>query len=157
VAARPRNTGWYAGFGNLAGKQAGVDYDPAGWRFMGATFDPSGLYRMQASLGWLAGNQLDAHTIHGHARALQDLFLSGLAGRPSSPVQPSALLLRPDKTATGNFLTFVDPQAGELFQRLRRSGIEFDHRGDRLRAGFGLYHTAADVELLLDRLASLEP
>ncbi|NNE23502.1 MAG: aminotransferase class V-fold PLP-dependent enzyme [Rhizobiales bacterium] len=157
VAPRPRNTGWYAGFGNLAGRQEGVDYDPAGWRFMGATFDPSGLYRMQASLGWLAANHLDARTIHGHARALQDLFLKGLAGRPSSPVQSSTLLVQPDRMAAGNFLTFVDARAGELFERLRRAGIEFDHRGDRLRAGFGLYHTAEDVELLVDRLGKLEP
>ena len=155
VAPRPRNTGWYAGFGSLAGKQTGVDYDPAGWRFMGSTFDPSGLYRMQASLGWLAENHLDAQTIHGHARGLQDMFIRGLAKRPSSPVQPSALLLRPDQTATGNFLTFVKPQAGELFQCLRRNGIEFDHRGNRLRVGFGLYHTASDVERLVDRLGHL--
>ena len=42
VALRPRNTGWFASFGTLSRGYRGVPYSADGWRFMGATFDPSG-------------------------------------------------------------------------------------------------------------------
>ena len=35
------------------------------------------------------------------------------------------------------------------------ANIVTDRRGRRLRIGFGLYHTAEEVDRLLDRLASL--
>ena len=54
-APRPRNTGWYASFASLSGPQDRVGYATDGQRFMGATFDPSGLYRMRAALDWMAG------------------------------------------------------------------------------------------------------
>ena len=76
-APRPRNTGWYASFASLSGPQDRVGYATDGQRFMGATFDPSGLYRMRAALDWMAGRGLDAATIHAHVMAL--------AGRYSWP------------------------------------------------------------------------
>jgi selenocysteine lyase/cysteine desulfurase len=35
--------------------------------------------------------------------------------------------------------------------------IVTDARGDRLRFGFGLYHTAKDVDRLVTRLSALPP
>jgi selenocysteine lyase/cysteine desulfurase len=155
IAPRPLNTGWYAGFGNLSGRQDGVDYDPSGWRFMGSTFDPSGLYRMRASLDWIAAHELTADIIHGHARYLQDMFLSGLRHFPACPLKIEDLLLDPSTMPTGNFLTFATGNAGELFQLLQSNGIDVDYRADRLRIGFGLYHCTADVEQLLLRLSQV--
>src|ERR1700740_76171 len=51
---RPRDTSWFADFGSLAapsGKSVGYPRDAG--RFLGATFDPSGLYRLAAVFGWL--------------------------------------------------------------------------------------------------------
>jgi len=46
-AMRPRDTGWFAAFGALErGGGASVAYGKDGTRFMGATFDPTGLYRL---------------------------------------------------------------------------------------------------------------
>jgi selenocysteine lyase/cysteine desulfurase len=51
---RPVDTGWYAGFGQLeTGVGDTIAYGEDGSRFAGATFDPSGVYRMDAVLGWL--------------------------------------------------------------------------------------------------------
>ena len=53
-APRPRDTGWFAAFGDLSGPQTGgVPFPRDGMRFMGATFDPSGLFRLVAALRWL--------------------------------------------------------------------------------------------------------
>src|SRR3546814_10887875 len=73
---RPRDTGWYAAFGALERSGGGVvAYAPDGRRFLGATFDPAGLYRLRAVLDLLERLGLDADGIHAHARALQDRFL----------------------------------------------------------------------------------
>lgn len=149
---RPRNTGWYASFGTIAGRQEGVPYPADGWRFMGATFDPSGLYRLRASLRWLAAEGLDAATIHAHAVALQERFAAALAERPLGPFALERLVVPLSEPARGNFLTFEHPQAGTWYKRLHEAGIVTDVRGERLRLGFGLYHAAEDVDRLVERL-----
>ncbi len=80
-APRPLDTGWYAGFGQLeTGVSATIAYGNDGSRFAGATFDPSGVYRMEAVLGWLATEGVTPFRIHEHAASLQDRFLAGSPG-----------------------------------------------------------------------------
>ncbi len=153
VAMRPRDTGWYAGFGALAGPQGAVAYPEDGWRFMGATFDPSGLYRLRASLEWLEACGLDARVVHAHARSLQDRFVGGLGGDRLGPFAREDLLVAPGDPLLGNFLTFRHDDAGHWCTRLRRAGVVVDARADRLRVGFGLYQSVHDVDRLLERLA----
>ncbi len=155
IAPRPRNTGWFASFGTLAGWQEGVPYPEDGWRFMGATFDPSGLYRMRSVLRWLEAERLEAATIHAHAVALQERFIMAMAEHPVGPFAPGRLVVPLDVTARGNFLTFACANAATWHRRLRAAGIVADVRGDRLRLGFGLYHTGADVDRLIERLRRL--
>lgn len=156
IAPRPRNTGWYASFGSLAEEQKSVAYGPGGVRFMGSTFDASGLYRMQASLVWLKERGINAGTVHDHARALQDRFLENLDRSAAGPLSRRSLLLDPGLTPAGNFLTFETPDAAGLFDLLRQNGIDVDYRGTRLRIGFGLYHCQDDVDALAGRLARIE-
>ncbi len=155
VAPRPRNTGWYAGIAELANAQSGVPYAEDGWRFMGATFDPSGLYRMRASLAWLERMGLDAHVIHAHARALQRQFVSGLDSQAFGPFDETALVVPVGDATIGNFLTFRNPDAGNWQGALRDRGVIVDSRGDRLRVGFGLYQSSEDVDALLQRIREL--
>ncbi|WP_341909266.1 aminotransferase class V-fold PLP-dependent enzyme [Ferrovibrio terrae] len=150
--ARPRDTGWYAAFGALSGAQDNrTAYAENGWRFMGATFDPSGLYRFNAVQDWLVQQGISVAMIHDHVRALQRKFIAAL---PKGPLQASQLVV-PDSLPHGNFLTFELADAEAVQQRLASAGVVTDHRGQRLRIGFGLYHTAADVEALLGRLQDL--
>jgi selenocysteine lyase/cysteine desulfurase len=155
VAPRPRNTGWYASFGTLSGRQEGVAYAEAGWRFMGATFDPSGLYRLRAVLRWLDEESLDAALIHAHAVALQERFMAAVAERPIGPFAPERLVVPLSEGSRGNFLTFDHPDAAEWYRRLHGAGIVTDVRGTRLRVGFGLYHTGQDVDRLVERVRRL--
>jgi len=153
---RPRNTGWYAGFGHLSGVQKGVPYAEDGWRFMGATFDPSGLYRLRAVLDWLKREGIDAALVHAHAEALQRKFMAAMAETPAGPFAPERLMVPLDHPSRGNFLTFEHDDAGRWYERLHANGIVTDVRGTRLRIGFGLYHTAGDVDRLVARLRDLK-
>jgi kynureninase len=154
-AMRPRDTGWYASFGALAGPQGEIGYAENGWRFMGATFDPSGLYRMGAMFDWLDARGLDAAAIHAHAHALQAIFAEGLAQRPNGVLALENLVVPLGEPARGNFLTFRHADAALWHEKLKQAGITVDLRGDRLRVGFGLYQNADDVRALLTRLAEL--
>jgi len=154
-AARPRNTGWYASFASLSGPQDRVRYATDGQRFMGATFDPSGLYRMRAALDWMAAHDLDAATIHRHAMALQAMFLADIAARPFGLFDPAHLVVPAQELSRGNFLTFDHPDALDWQARLKAKNIVVDVRATRLRVGFGLYHNAGDVERLLQRLRTI--
>lgn len=155
-APRPRNTGWFASFSALAGAPGGVAYAENGWRFMGATFDPSGLYRQRAVLRWLAAEGLDAATIHAHAVALQERFMTAMAGQAGGPFAADSLVVPMSESARGNFLTFEHADAAAWQRRLREADIVTDVRGNRLRLGFGLYQRAADVDRLVERLRTLE-
>ncbi len=154
-AMRPRDTGWYATFGALSGAQGSIGYAENGWRFMGATFDPSGLYRMGAMFDWLEAKGLDASAIHAHAHVLQAVFTDGLAKQSCGALALENLVVPLDEPARGNFLTFRHADAALWHEKLKQAGITVDLRGDRLRVGFGLYQTEADVKLLLERLLTL--
>lgn len=151
-APRPRNTGWYASFATLTGPQDRVRYSADGQRFMGSTFDPSGLYRMRAMLQWFAAHDLDAGKIHAHVIALQEMFLAGLIKAPFGLFDPAYLVVPANELSRGNFLTFDHPDAAQWQARLKENNIVVDVRDTRLRVGFGLYHNADDVTRLLHRL-----
>ena len=145
---RPVNTGWYAGFGQLeSGVGNEIGYGEDGSRFAGATFDPSGVYRMDAVLGWLAEEEVGPAEIHGHARALQEHFLAGLGWEPA--------LVPPTGVVRGNFLTFESDDAAGSYRKLHERGVITDYRGNRLRIGFGVYQDSDDVDRLLDTVREL--
>jgi kynureninase len=155
VAPRPRDTGWFASFGHLAAGSRGVPYPADGWRFAGATFDPTGLYRMRAVLDWLAAENIDAALVHAHAVALQTQFMDAMTSHPIGPFARERLVVPMSEPARGNFLAFEHPHASDWYRRLHAAGIVTDVRGTRLRLGFGLYHTSDDVARLVARLRTM--
>jgi selenocysteine lyase/cysteine desulfurase len=152
ASLRPRNTGWFAAFGALAEKQAGrVPYAGGGARFLGATFDPSGLYRLNAVMRWKQQVGLTTASSRAHALSLQRRFLAGLSGT----VLADAPLVVDDEECRGRFLTFRTPRARALSEALGQQRVITDARDDRLRIGFGPYQDDADVDALLERLARI--
>ena len=154
---RPRDTGWFAEFGALAaapGKSVG--YPAGGARFLGATFDPVGMYRMRAVLSWMAARGIGIGQVHAHATALMADFLERL-----EPLRLRGLtradLVTPfgQGAAHGNFLSFNSPHAGAIEAALAAADIHADRRGDRMRFGFGLANTFEDVEAAIDRMAEV--
>ena len=153
---RPVNTGWFSRFGALTAPPApGVTYPDDGFRFWGATFEPTGAYRFNAAMDWMQSEGLSVERVHDHVRELQERFLTGLE-RDRTLVLPATALVTPrDLGHQGNFLTFRLPAAPKIFAALQERRVETDLRGDRIRFGFALYHDPEDVDRLLERLATI--
>ena len=144
---RPYVTGWFAEFEDLSLPPGSVGYAKDATRFLGATFDPSGLYRFNAVQRLLAAEGLSTARISSHVEALQGQLLDALDGT----VLAKAELLNPlDGAAHARFLAFRSPNAQRWYSDLMGQNCITDVRGDVLRIGFGLYQDEADV----DRLAS---
>ncbi|HEU4915996.1 MAG TPA: aminotransferase class V-fold PLP-dependent enzyme [Acidimicrobiia bacterium] len=142
---RPVDTGWYAGFGQLeSGVGEKVAYGSDGSRFSGATFDPTGVYRMDAVLRWLESEGVSPIEIHHHALGLQERFLAGV------PDLGKLLIAEPGRR--GNFLTFRSSASADRYLALHQRGVITDYRGDRIRIGFGIYHDESDVDRLLEHV-----
>ncbi|HET9459347.1 MAG TPA: class V aminotransferase [Sphingomicrobium sp.] len=145
---RPPITGWFAEFEDLTLPPGSVGYAKDAMRFMGATFDPSGLYRFNAVRRMLADHGLTTARISAHVAALQQRLIERLEGSPLG----SAELLNPlDGSAHARFLAFRSPSAQRWCAELLEQGCIVDVRGDVLRVGLGLYHDEGDI----DRFAAL--
>ena len=145
---RPRITGWYAEFEDLTLQPGSVGYAKDAMRFMGATFDASGLYRFNAIQRILSENGLTTAKISARVAALQQLLLDKLQGSPFA----SAELLNPlDGNPHARFLAFRSPHAQRWCADLAARNCVVDVRGDVLRIGLGLYHDESDI----DRFAAL--
>ena len=155
AADRPPDTGWLASFAALEQAQGGVGYAKDGSRFLGATFDPSGLYRLKAVIDLLRSLKVSVTDIHAHARRLQERFVAGITEQRLPGLDPDRLLVPLAERNRGQFLTFETAEAGAIHQRLMDSNIVTDHRDDRLRFGFGLYQDDEDVDRLLERMAKI--
>jgi selenocysteine lyase/cysteine desulfurase len=153
---RPRATGWFAGFTSLrAGVADRVPYSEDGLRFMGATFDPTPVYRFNSVMDLWRSEGVTVADIHAHVGMLQQRFLDGIAAGPAGPVDVGNLMPSRGIPDRGHFLTFRHPGVQGVFDLLLRDNVITDVRGDRLRFGFGLYHDPDDVDHLLDRLRSI--
>lgn len=155
---RPLNTGWFAEFGRLEGEPSGqVVYSDDGMRFAGATFDPSGIYRLNAVLGLLEREGIEVADIHRHVQGLQQRFIEHL-GAARHPLISERYLRYHGDRPHGHFLTFVLPTVEDtvrVARELHAAEVVIDHRGRRLRFGFGMYQDQADVDRLFERIARL--
>jgi kynureninase len=146
---RPINTGWFAAFGNLQEKLGNeIPYAKNGARFFGATFDPCGLYRFNASMQWRNSLNIDTHGTRVRAHALQKHFL---AQKHKTLLSQIPLL---ETNSRGLFLTFRTPKAQYLCDELKKKNIAVDARGENLRFGFGLYIDEGDVDELARRISN---
>jgi selenocysteine lyase/cysteine desulfurase len=150
---RPPVTGWFAEFEDLSLPPGSVGYAKDATRFLGATFDPSGLYRFNAVQRMLQQNDLSTVRISAHVAALQRQLLARMAGTPIA----GAELLNPlDEVPHARFLAFRSPDAQRWYEELEARNCVTDVRGDVLRIGFGLYQDPADVDRLAELLSGVE-
>ena len=151
---RPPLTGWFAEFGELtAPPGSSVGYTTDAMRFMGATFDPSALYRFNAVQRMLGEEGLTTAAISAHVAGLQQRLLEGLSGTPLG----AAELLNPlGDGPHARFLAFRSPRAATWNGWLMQRNCVTDVRGDVLRIGLGLYHDEADVDAFADLARGLD-
>jgi len=146
---RPYYTGWFAEFGELSASKTGqVGYANSGQRFAGATMDCSALYRLLAVFELYAVHGLTVATCQRYIQNLQQAFLQQLADI-QHPWLNEQQLISAEGGVRGQFLTFrMDADKVErLATELQQHGIHTDYRGDRLRFGFALYQTVAELDL----------
>jgi len=153
--ARPRDTGWYAGFSALEHGVAGVPFAADGSRFLGSTFDVSGLYRFNAVQEWLAEEELSVATMLAHVREIERGFLAAIDAT-IGPIHSSNLLVA-EEERRGRFLAFRTSDAADIARDLGAKNVIVDHRGDRLRIGFGIYHQREDAGRLARALLDHMP
>ena len=141
-APRPAVTGWYAEFEDLALPPGAVGYASDGRRFLGSTFDPSGLYRFNAVQRMLAAEGLTTASISAHVTALQQQFLS------CDPLPMMTLLNPLTDGPHARFLAFRGENAAAIHDALAAYDVMTDVRGDVLRIGFAAYHDEGDIDRL---------
>ena len=149
---RPRITGWFAEFEDLSLPPGSVGYAKDATRFLGATFDPSALYRFNAVQRTLLDNGLTTARISGHVEDLQQQLL----GEIGSTAFASAELLNPlDGNPHARFLAFRHADAQRWYAELKAQNCITDVRGGVLRVGFGIYQDEGDVQRLIELLGGL--
>ena len=149
---RPPVTGWFAEFEDLTLPPGSVGYARDASRFMGATFDPSALYRFNAVQRMLQANGLTTSAISEHTHRLQAQLLDSL-GRTALGEAELLNPLAPGPHA--RFLAFRSARAQQWYAELEARDCITDVRGDVLRIGFGIYQDEGDVERLAALLEQL--
>ena len=112
-------------------------------RFMGATFDASGLYRFNAVRRMLDAEGLTTTLISAQVAHLQARLVEAIAGTALG----QAILLNPlDDRPHARFLAYRSPRAAAWQAELSAKDCITDVRGDVLRIGLGLYHDESDID-----------
>lgn len=148
-APRPVVTGWYAAFDDLALPPDVPGYAPDGRRFLGSTFDPSGLYRFIAVRAMLEVEGLTTQKNSAYVTALQQRFAS------ANPLPMMTLLNPVTDTPHARFLAYKGDGAAALHDTLAERNVVTDVRGDVLRIGFGIYQDDDDVDRLLEIIKTI--
>lgn len=150
--SRPEITGWYAEFDDLSLPPGMVGYAPDAMRFMGATFDSSGLYRFVAVRDMLAREGLTTAAISEHVDGLRAHLLAGMANTPLGDAEH----VNADTRPMARFVALRSPKAAVWQAQFADAGVVVDVRGDLLRIGLGLYHDARDIERFVEIASELK-
>ncbi len=152
---RPRFTGWMAEIEKLGNMETQEVFYPKGAsRFLGSTFDPSGLYRFNAVWTELSNRSITLDTIHQHVKSLQKRFLTSFT---ESDFFSGCKLLISDPNKHAHFFA-IDCQSHEraeiIFNSLKTKKILCDKRKSIIRFGFSIYQELCDIDELFNRLST---
>lgn len=156
---RPENTGWFSHHERVLGAhprpdpgtRPPVQYGGGGLRFLGATFDPTSLYRAVWTLRFMDEMGLSPKVLR-----TQSLLQTGaiIAAFDALGLERCELRLRTPREARGAFISFASARAAALSAALRRSGIRTDFRGDMVRFGPAPYVKSRDINRAMEALAT---
>ncbi|HET7856938.1 MAG TPA: hypothetical protein VFL41_10820 [Gaiellaceae bacterium] len=135
---RPRFTGWYAEFAELAAEKTpgAVEYPTGGMRFAGATYDPTSHYRAARVFDFFDEQGLTPSALRENYLRQTTLLAEGLGieGPPED---------------YGGFLALEVPDAEDVSRRLAAKGVLTDSRGSYLRLGPAPYLSDAQLRTAL--------
>ena len=149
---RPAVTGWYAEFEELDLPPGSIGYAKDARRFLGATFDPSALYRFNAVQRMLQENGLSTARMAAYVADLQRQLCERIG---STPLADAELLNPTGEPPHARFLAIRTPHAHRWHDELQRRSCITDVRGDVLRIGFAIYHEDSDIDRLAELLGGL--
>lgn len=152
---RPVLTGWYAEFGDLEGPPGGVGYARDASRFLGATFDPSGLYRFVAAGKMLEAEGLTTAVVARHVARLKSVLLARIALGEAGSLKDATVVNPLGAGPSARFLALRHADANAWKQALAEKGVVVDVRDDVLRIGLSIYHDEADVAAFCAACATL--
>lgn len=132
---RPVTTGWFTEFGELAsGPRGGVGYGRGGMRFIGATFDPTSVYRAAAVFDFFRERVLTPELLRTVSR-----HQVGLLAERFDALNLNPAVIRRDTGVSldklGGFMVLESPHAADISKRLKAAGVWTDSRGTALRLG----------------------
>jgi selenocysteine lyase/cysteine desulfurase len=145
-ATRPANTGWFAEFGAIEAKHGDqASYGGDGLRFLGATYDPTGLYRFNAVRAMLAAEALDTANISARVGGLRSKLAARIEAGDAGVLSEAQLLKPNPADPQSRFISLRHPRATQWKAKLFGDDIIADARDDVLRIGLGLYHDEEDL------------
>ena len=151
---RPRNTGWFADFEHLEAAQQQVSYGANFQRFLGATFEPTPLYRANAVMDWMDTNHLSVENLRTQAKLQTDLLISAFDDSLLSKKGFSVASPR-DSELRASFVSFEHESATELSRMLAQNGLRTDARGTLLRLGPAPYTTVDECRKAIETIQRL--
>jgi selenocysteine lyase/cysteine desulfurase len=144
-ALRPSYTGWFADFDTMEARQGGIGYAPDGHRFLGATFDSTGLYRFNAVRAMLEREGVTTADVTARVAALRAPLEAAIEAGEAGVLR-EAKILRPNANGpNARFVALRHAQATAWKAKLMEANVITDARDDVLRIGLGLYHDEGDV------------
>ena len=146
-ARRPGITGWFAEFGDLqAPTVGGVGFARDGSRFLGGTFDSTGIYRLNAVFDMHRAEGLTTADVCSKVDALSRRMLDKIVAGEAGKLSDAEILNPMGNGPRARFIAFRHPDAQAWKKTLMDANVVTDVRDDVLRAGIGLYHDDADVD-----------
>ncbi len=146
-AERPAITGWFAEFGDLqAPTPGGVGFAADGTRFLGGTFDSTGIYRLNAVFDMHREEGLTTSDVSEKLDALSGQLIKAIEAGRAGRLAEAEILNPLDNRSRARFVAFRHPEAQAWKKALMEHDVITDVRDDVLRAGIGLYHDEEDVE-----------
>ncbi len=136
---RPRFTGWYAEFAELAAEKTpgAVEYPKGGMRFAGATYDPTSHYRAARVFDFFGEQGLTPSV-------LRESYLR------QTTLLAEALGVEGSREDYGGFVAVEVADAEAVTRSLAADGVMTDSRGRHLRLGPAPYLTDGQVERAID-------
>lgn len=151
---RPEFTGWFADFDHLEAPDDDVGYGPGGFRFFGATFDPTALYRGNAVFRFMDEQGLTAPALREISLAATSLLIEAY-DRHRLAARGLELLTPRSPERRGGFVTVRRADAASIRSRLQERGVRTDVRGDLLRLGPAPYLTSREIQRGVEILAEI--
>lgn len=151
---RPLTTGWFSHFESLDSESARqVQYGSGGYRFFGATFDPTSIYRALYVMRFMEREGLTAHVLAAQSRAQTQKIIDAHSAHALADFGLE-LATPSDTGARAGFVTLATPRAKELERLLFERGVYCDVRGTLLRLGPAPYLFEREIDRAMEVLAA---